>query len=328
MIKSFLWKPGEEVQAIEGIADFDALFADPEVILWIDMTNPTDEESFILTNDFHFHPLAIEDVIEEEDAITELGRSKIDDYRDYLYVEFQIADYISFEKGIDLQEIHIFLTKNTVVTVHDTNHKVFTHLHNRALRDERLMSRGADFLLHNIIDTMVDNYNSVLKFFEKSVDDIEKAVLTEPDAETVKTIFTLRRDIYELKRVALPQREILGQINRGQFSMISERAAFYFNDVHDHLTRIIELSESHRDMLISALEVYFSHVSTKTNEIIKVLTIFTVILMPPTFLVGLWGMNFRFMPELEWKFGYLVFWVIIVLITVIMIFFFKKKKWL
>ncbi len=328
MIKSFLWKPGEEVQLIEGIADFDTLFADPEVVLWIDMTNPTNDESFILTNDFHFHPLAIEDVIEEEDAITELGRSKIDDYRDYLYVEFQIADYISFDEGIGLQEVHIFLTKNTVVTVHDTNHKVFSYLRNRALRDERLMSRGADFLLHNIVDRMVDNYNSILEFFERSVDDIERAVLSVPDEETVKRIFTLRRDIYELKRVALPQREILGQINRGQFSMISERAAFYFNDVHDHLTRIIELSESHRDMLISALEVYFSHVSTKTNEIIKVLTIFTVILMPPTFLVGLWGMNFKFMPELDWKYGYIGFWVIIVLITVIMVLFFKKKKWL
>ena len=112
MIKSFLWKPGEKVQLIEGIADFDTLFADPDVVLWIDMTNPTDKESFILTNDFHFHPLAIEDVIEEEDAITEFGRSKIDNYRDYLYVEFQLADYISFTKGIDLQEIHIFLTKN------------------------------------------------------------------------------------------------------------------------------------------------------------------------------------------------------------------------
>ena len=328
MIRSFLWKQGKRVESIDGIADFDSLFADPDVVLWIDMTKPTDQESFILTNDFHFHPLAIEDVIEEEDAITELGRSKIDDYRDYLYVEFQIADYISIEEGIGLQEIHMFLTKNTVVTVHDINHKVFNYLRNRVLRDERLMSRGADFLLHSMIDAMVDNYNGILKFFEKSVDEIEKAVLTQPDEETVKTIFTLRRDIYELKRVALPQREILGQIYRRQFSMISERAAFYFNDVHDHLTRIIELSESHRDMLISALEVYFSHVSTKTNDIIKVLTIFTVILMPPTFLVGLWGMNFRYMPELEWKFGYLIFWVVIILITLIMVLFFKKKKWL
>ena len=260
MIRSFLWKPGQPVKSIEGIADFDTLFADPEVVLWIDMTNPTDRESFILTNDFHFHPLAIEDVIEEEDAITELGRSKIDDYRDYLYVEFQLAEYAKFEEGIKLQEIHFFLTKNTVVTVHDTDHKVFSYLYNRALKDERVMSRGADFLMYLLLDVMVDNYNSILRFFERAVDDLEETVLAEPDADTVKTIFTLRRDIYELKRIALPQREIARQISRGKFPMISDRAAVYFRDVHDHLTRIIELVDSHKDTPVS-----YTHLTLPTN---------------------------------------------------------------
>lgn len=328
MINSFLWKPNQPVQKIEGIADFDALFADPEAVLWIDMVNPDDEESFILTHDFHFHPLAIEDVIEEEDAISELPRSKIDDYRNYIYAEFSIADYISREEGIGLREVHIFLTRNTIVTVRHEEHKVFHYLHNRALKDERLMSRGAEFLFHTLLDVMVDNYNSILEFFEKEVGEIEDDVLAEPDEETVKKIFTLRRDIYDLKRIVLPQKEMLGQISRGLFPHISERAALYFRDIYDHLTRIIELSESHRDMLISALEVYFSNVSTKTNQIIKVLTIFTVILMPPTFLVGMWGMNFKYMPELEWKYGYVIFWAIVVIIGVIMIFFFKKKKWI
>lgn len=328
MIKSFLWKQGEPIQKFEGIADFDAMFADPDAVLWIDMSDPTDEESFILTNDFHFHPLAIEDVIEEEDAITELPRSKIDNYRDYLYVEFQIADYISMEEGIGLQEIHFFLSRNTVVTVHFEKHRIFNYLHNRAMRDERLMSRGAEFLFHALIDVMVDNYNSILTFLDREVDKIEEDVLREPHEDTVRRIFTLRRDIYELKRIVLPQREMLTQISRRQFPIISERAAFYFSDILDHLTRIIELSESHRDTLITALEVYFSHVSTRTNDIIKVLTIFTVILMPATFLVGLWGMNFSTMPELNWDYGYIMFWVILIVVTVSMILFFKKKKWL
>jgi len=119
----------------------------------------------------------------------------------------------------------------------------------------------------------------------------------------------------------------LMQISRRQFSMISERAAFYFNDILDHLTRIIELSESHRDTLITALEVYYSRVSTRTNDIIRVLTLFTVILMPPTFLVGLWGMNFRYMPELSWKYGYILFWVVLVGVTASMVYYFRKKKW-
>ena len=328
MIRSLLWKPGQPVEKIEGIADFDTLFANPEAVLWVDMVEPTDQESFILTHDFHFHPLAIEDVIEEEDVISELSRSKIDDYKNYLYAEFSLTEKITREEGIKLQEVHLFLTKNAVVSVRDEHHRIFNYLHNRALRDDRLMSRGAEFLFHNLLDVMVDNYNSILEYFEKEVDAIEEDVLGEPDEETVKNIFTLRRDIYDLKRIVLPQREMLRQISRGQFPLVSERAAVYFRDIHDHLTRIIELSESHRDTLISALDVYFSNVSTKTNQIIKILTIFTVILMPPTFLVGLWGMNFKYMPEYNWKYGYLVFWVIIAIITLVMILFFKRKKWI
>jgi magnesium transporter len=328
MIKSLLWKPNQPLHEVRGIADFDALFADPEAVLWIDMLNPDDKEYFILTHDFRFHPLAIEDVIEEEDAISELPRSKVDDYKKYLYAEFYIADYVSFEEGIRLQEVHLFLTRNSVVTVRYEDHKIFRYLYNRALRDDRLMSRGAEFLFHTLLDVMVDNYNSILELLDREVDEIEENVLEEPDEKTVKRIFTLRRDIYHLKRIVLPQKEMLGQISRGQFSMVSERSALYFRDIYDHLTRIIELSESHRDTLISALEVYFSNVSTKTNQIIKILTIFTVILMPPTFLVGLWGMNFRYMPELQWRYGYLIFWAILVIITLIMVVFFKKRKWI
>jgi len=328
MIRSFYWKTGQPIQKIEGIADFDSLFADPDIVLWIDLMDPTDQESFILTHDFHFHPLAIEDVISEEDAISELPRSKIDDYKNYIYTEFQIADYVNREEGIRVQEVSLFLTRNTVVTVHYENHRIFNYLYNRAVRDERLLSRGAEFLFHTLLDVMVDNYNNILEFFEMEVDQIEEKVLREPDEETVKSIFTLRRDIYQLKRITLPQKEMIGHILRGQFALISERAQLYFNDIYDHLTRIIELSESHRDTLVSALEAYYSSVSTKTNEIIKVLTVFTVILMPPTFLVGIWGMNFRHMPELQWKYGYLYFWILLVIIMIIMLFFFKKKKWL
>jgi magnesium transporter len=328
MIRSLLFRPNEPIQLLEGIADFDALFADEEVVLWIDMLNPDDKESYILTHDFHFHPLAIEDVIEEEDAISELPRSKIDDYKNYLYTEFSFVEGINREEGIRLNEVSIFLTKNTVVTVREKDHRIFKILFTRAQRDDRLMSRGAEFLFHTLLDVMVDNYNSVLEYFDKAVDEIEENVLEEPDQKTVRNIFTLRRDIYDLKRIVLPQRELVGQISRGTFSQISDRARLYFRDINDHLNRILELSESHRDTLISALEVYFSNVSTKTNQIIKVLTIFTVILMPPTFLVGLWGMNFKYMPELDWEYGYILFWAVIVIITLIMFLFFKKKKWI
>jgi len=138
----------------------------------------------------------------------------------------------------------------------------------------------------------------------------------------------LRRDIIQLRRIVIPQKEVVLHLSREQFPQISSRAAVYFSDIHDHLMRIDDLANFHREILNSSLEVYYSSVSKKTNETIKVLTIFTVLFIPPTFLVGLWGMNFRFMPELDWKYGYLTAWVVMFVIVVGLVTFFRRKKWI
>ncbi|MEW5993500.1 MAG: magnesium/cobalt transporter CorA [Candidatus Zixiibacteriota bacterium] len=322
MIKSFLYLPGEEVRVIDGVADFDQLAAQEQSVLWVDLCKPTDEESFILTHDFKFHPLAI------EDALSEKPRTKIDDYDRYLFLVFQAVDYIGREQGLKISEIDLFLSRNSVVTVHYDEHRIFDYLYHRAERDERLLSRGGDFLLHALIDAVVDNYNATLDILEYEVDQVEENVLSGPDEDTLKSIFTLRRDIVHLKRIVLPQLEVMNRFSREQFKLISGRAAVYFSDVYDHLVRIDELVDFHRQILNSSLEVYYSSVSTKTNAIIKVLTIFTVLFIPPTFLVGLWGMNFRTMPELDWKYGYLFALALMLMIVVGLLSFFRKKKWL
>ncbi len=322
MIKSFLYVPGDGVKTIDGIADFDRLIRQENCVLWVDLCKPTDEESFVLTHDFAFHPLAIEDVIAEKQ------RTKIDDYDRYLFLVFQIVDYIGREEGLKISEIDMFLSRNSVVTVHYDEHRIFDYLYHRAERDERLVSRGVDFLFHALIDAIVDNYNTTLDILEYEVDQIEDDVLGAPSKDTLKSIFTLRRDIVHLKRIVLPQMEVLHRFSREQFKLITSKAAVYFSDIHDHLVRINELADFHRAILNSSLEVYYSSVSTKTNEIIKVLTIFTVLFIPPTFLVGLWGMNFSFMPELEWKYGYGFALVIMLTVILGLIFFFRKKKWL
>ncbi len=322
MIKSFHYRPGDGVKVIEGIADFDRLIAAPESILWVDMCKPTDQESFILTHDFKFHPLAIEDVISEK------LRTKIDDYDDYLFLVFQAVDYIGREEGLKVTEVDCFLSKNSLVTVHYDDHRLFDYLYHRSERDERVVSRGADFLLHAVIDAVVDNYNTTLDIFEYEVDQIEDDVLGQPDEDTVKSIFTMRRDIVQLKRIVLPQKEALAKLSHPGWRLISDRATVYFADIHDHLIRINDVADTHREILNSSIEIYFSTVSTKTNEIIKFLTIFTVLSIPPTFLVGLWGMNFKLMPELDWKFGYLVAVSFMLSIVLGLIAFFRKKKWL
>ncbi|MCK4632536.1 MAG: magnesium/cobalt transporter CorA [candidate division Zixibacteria bacterium] len=322
MIRSFHYVPGQEVKCQEGIADFDRLFEAKDSILWVDLCKPTDQESYVLTHDFKFHPLAIEDVISEK------PRTKIDDYDRYLFLVFPVVDYIGREEGLKSSEIDLFLTRNTLVTAHYDEHRIFDYLYSRAERDERLISRGADFLLHAVIDTIVDNYNTILDILQYEIEQIEDDVLGAPDEETVRSIFTLRRDIVNLKRAVLPQTEVISHIERGQFDLVGERTQVYFSDVHDHLVRISDISDFHREILNSSLEAYYSSVSTKTNEIIKFLTIFTVLFIPPTFLVGLWGMNFDFMPELDWKYGYLLALGLMLSVVLSLVVIFRRKKWL
>jgi magnesium transporter len=190
------------------------------------------------------------------------------------------------------------------------------------------MSRGVDFLFHAVIDSIVDNYNATLDILEYEIEQLEEDVLGKPDEDIVRSIYTLRRDVVHLKRIVLPQAEVVNQISRGQHQLVGEKAAVYFSDVHDHLLRVIDISDFHREILNSSLEVYYSSVSTKTNEIIKFLTIFTVLFIPPTFLVGLWGMNFSGMPELDWEYGYVFALLLILIVISALVVFFRRKRWL
>ena len=322
MIRSFFYLPDKGVTVGEGIGDFDTWCRREGSILWVDMCKPTDEESFVLTNDFQFHPLAIEDVISEK------PRTKIDDYDRYLFLVVQVVDYVGREEGLKVSEIDMFLTRNALVTVHYDDHRLWDYLYGRAEKDERLMRRGVDFLFHAVVDTVVDNYNATLDILEYEIDQVEEDVLGMPDEDTVKSIFTLRRDILQLKRIVLPQKEVLSQLARPPHNLISKQASVYFSDIYDHLVRINDVADSERDTLSSSLEVYYSSVSTKTNQIIKILTIFTVLFIPPTFLVGLWGMNFKYMPELDWEYGYLFSLALMLSVVLGLIVFFRRKKWL
>ncbi|MEA3297469.1 MAG: magnesium/cobalt transporter CorA [candidate division Zixibacteria bacterium] len=322
MIHWFYYVPDKGVTLGDGIEDFDSWCLREDAVLWIDMCKPTDKESFVLTNDFQFHPLAVEDVISEK------PRTKLDDYDRYLFLVFQLVDYVGREEELKVSEIDMFLCRNSLVTVHYDDHRIWDFLYSRAERDERLLRRGVDFLFHAVIDTAVDNYNTTLDILEYEVDQVENDVLGEPDEDTVRSIFTLRRDILHLKRLVLPQKEVLRKLSRPPHKLISRRASVYFSDIYDHLVRINDVADSERETLNSSLEVYYSSVSTKTNQIIKILTIFTVLFIPPTFLVGLWGMNFTFMPELDWEHGYLFALLLMFSVVLSLVIYFRRKKWL
>ncbi|HUU45329.1 MAG TPA: magnesium/cobalt transporter CorA [Acidobacteriota bacterium] len=322
MITTYVYQPDRGIVKREGIEAFDELVRRPDVVFWVDFLTPTDEESYVLTGDFGFHPLAI------EDAITEAPAPKVDDYGSYLFVVFQIADYATGGGGLSTRAIDIFLLGNGVVTVRDEPLPPLEAVAKRCLKEERMMSRGADFFFHALLDYMVDHYDRTLERIEDEVDAVEDAVFQDPDDSVIRRVFNLKRDLATLKRIVTPMREMLDRFSRARFQLIGSKARLYFRDVFDHIQRINELADSHRDTLNSVLEVYFSFVQSKTNETIKVLTIISTILLPLTFLTGLYGMNFDWMPELRWRHGYLFFWALIVSLVGGMLWFFRRRKWI
>jgi len=185
-----------------------------------------------------------------------------------------------------------------------------------------------DFLLYEILDGTVDNYFPILDDFDEVVNELEYEVIHSPSKETLNRIFSLKRDGMALRRVTSPQREILNRLSRDPFAVVNRRAAIYFRDVYDHLVRISDLAESYKDLTTGLLEAYLSVVSNRLNEILKVLTVFTAIMMPMTVITGIYGMNFKTMPELDSPYGYYVTIGGMAVIAVVMLVFFRLKKWL
>lgn len=322
MIRYFSYVPGKGVTSGQGATDFKSIIEVSDSLLWVDMQTPGKEEEELLTELFHLHPLAVEDTFMENQV------SKIDEYGDDLFAVFKLTDYQGGDDELKVSELDVFISQRFVVTVHTQKHRVFDFLFSKALQNDRMMSGGSDLLFHAIVDAAIDSFNITLDVLESQVDEIEELVLEEPDEDIVRTIFRVRRNVSMLKRVIGPQKELLYRLSRGSMPLISPRARVYFRDIFDNVARINDIADSNKETLSLALEVYFSSVSTKTNEVIKFLTLITVILMPPTFLVGIWGMNFTNMPVLNWEYGYPAVWALILTTTTGLLLFFKRKKWL
>lgn len=306
----------------EGIQDFKKMIDRPDSVLWVDLAAPTDEESYVLTSDFKFHPLAIEDVL------SEMSHPKVDDYDNYIFSIVQVLGPPLQEEDITVKGIGLFLSSNAVVTVHFHEVRSLENVLKRMNRDSRLISRGADFLFHTIVDYIVDAYFSALNTLERAVDVVEKEVFEEPDEEILRRMFRIRRDLSIIRRVLLPQSEVVSKFSKEQFDVITPKAAIYFSDIMDHLHVMLSTADNQRDSVNSAMDLYFSFISSRTNEVIKFLTVLSALFLPATFIVGFYGMNFTYMPELDWKLGYPFVVALIVVVIVALLFFFKKKDWI
>jgi len=297
--------------------------ADREGLVWVALEEPDEEEiTRVLENQFHFHPLAVEDC--QSDGYQ---TPKLDDYGEYLFLVVQSVTSGGLLDGDTTRELNIFLGDNYLVSSSLRKITAVEKLRKRLERDERIYQNGSDFLCHALLDQVVDEFIPHIDQLEEEIDFLEEAVLSNPDPQTLQRILRLKRYSMNLRRVISPQREVINRLCRDDFPMIDPHSRMYFRDVYDHLVRIFDMLDGIRDMTTSALEVYLNATSLRLNEVMKALTIVSTIFLPLSFVAGIYGMNFDYMPELGWRWGYPLVWLIFVLIAGGMLSYFRKRRW-
>ena len=271
----------ERVQAVAP----ELLRPGSDVVLWVDLAAPTPEEFRILSETFHFHPLAV------EDAVADVPHPKIEPYDGYVYLILHGIDFRAAQHRFATHDTDFFLGPNYLVTVHDGQTRTIKEMHEICQRNGHILSEGPVALMHRIIDLMVDHYRPEVDKLESRLDTLEDCVFDQAGGNMVRDILTLKRDVNSLRRVVQPQRDVIGRLARREFAFISDELAYRFRDVFDHLVRLSDEALLLQDRVTSILDAHLSNVSNRLNQQMKLLTLVTVIALPFTVLGGLFGMN-------------------------------------
>jgi magnesium transporter len=272
---------------------------------------------------FNLHPLVMEDVMNATQ------RPKVEDYEKYLYIVVKMVYEDAKRNDIIEEQVSIILGKTYVISFQENGKDVFDQIRQR-IRNNRGVIRksGADFLTYALIDAVVDGYFEVIERFEDMIEFLEDKVVTEPSPENLRVIHDTKMETIMLRKSIWPLREMVGFLERGESSLIQKTTLVYLRDVYDHTIRLIDSVETIRDMLSGMLDIYLTNVSNRMNEIMKVLTIITTIFIPLTFIAGIYGMNFHYMPELSKWWGYPAVLGVMIVIVLFMLLYFKRKKWI
>jgi magnesium transporter len=285
MVSVFVHRAGATSQ--EPTLDPAWLRPDSGVAVWVDLSGPTEEEFKILSEPFHFHPLAI------EDAVARVHQPKVEPYNGYLYMVLHGIDFKASQHHFATHDTDFFLGSNYLVTVHDGETRTVQEMHVLCARNAHVLGEGPVALTHRIVDAMVDHYRPEVEKLENRLDAMEEAVFGHPGRHVIREILGLKRDITSLRRVVMPQRDIVARLARREFAMISDEMAYRFRDVHDHLVRLTDEALIYQDRVTSILDAHLSNQSNRLNEVMKVLTFITTIAVPFTVMGGLYGMNVK-----------------------------------
>jgi magnesium transporter len=288
MIRSLYFEPGKPIRKDVPPQQFPRLARNRRSILWVDFVSEPPEICLPILQEFEFHPLAIDDALQETHV------PKLDDWGEYLYI---VLNYIHVHRNGDewdtrVDELDIFLGSNYIVTHHDHPIQAVDATWEACGRDQRLLRDGPDHLLYKITDYLVAGYMPIIEEIDDAIDQVEDQIFERPSPRTLEKLFGLKRVLLAMRRILLPQREVLNKLARDSYRVIDPKDRIFFRDIYDHLVRLHDLNESLRDLVGGAQDTYLSVVNNRMNEIMKTLTIITVLFMPLTFLTGYFGMNF------------------------------------
>lgn len=273
-------------------------------------------------NCFSLHPLVLEDILTTDQ------RPKLEDYGDYTYLVLKMFHH-QHSGDAYTEQISIVLGRQFVLSFQETDGALFTPVVERLKNAKgRFRSQGADYLAYALLDTVVDNYFVLLENLGEQIELLEDKLIVEPDRQTLTEIYSLKNDMLFMRKAIWPLREIVNALDRGESKLFCENTLIYLRDVYDHIIQVIDTVETYRDMVSGMLDIYLSSVSHKLNEVMKLLTIISTIFIPLTFIAGVYGMNFKYMPELEWEYGYPVVWFVMLAVAAVMVRYFHKRKWI
>ena len=298
-------------------------FRDTGTVTWINVDglgNPKLIEE--LGKCFTIHPLILEDIFNTSQ------RPKMEDLDQYLYLNLKVLTYLDLSRSIKIEHISMIVGPNFLLSFQEYIGDIFDPVRERIRKNGRIRKAGPDYLAYSLIDSIVDNYFMVMEKLEEQVENLEEELVSNPTRESLQKINQLKKDMIFLRKSVWPLRELINNLERSESPVIKETTRIYLRDVYDHTVQVIDTLETFRDMVSGMIDIYLSGLSYKMNEIMKVLTLIATIFIPLTFVVGLYGMNFENMPEIEWEYGYYSVLVVMVVMVVGMLTYYRKKKWI
>ncbi|HUU75085.1 MAG TPA: magnesium/cobalt transporter CorA, partial [Methanoregulaceae archaeon] len=271
---------------------------------------------------FDIHSLILEDILSIDQ------RPKMEDLDHYLYVNLKMMHTKGQNGDIRIEHISMIIGPDYVISFQEEPSDVFDPVRDRIRKNGKIRKFGPDYLAYSLIDNIVDNYFVVIEYFEDKIEDLEEELVTNATRELLVRINRLKKDMIYLRKSVWPLREVVTGLMRTDSPLIQESTSIYLRDVYDHTIQVIDTLETFRDIISGMIDIYLSSISFRMNEIMKVLTLIATIFIPLTFVAGIYGMNFRYMPELEWEYGYYVVWIIMLAIVAAMLAYFRKKSWI